>query len=482
MHRPALRLLPILCALTLLAPAAASGQAPDVSRTEAVEALRAVEAVFTDQLAAGGGASRGATAALRDLAIALPELRGAQRSRAESFLTRPTDDGRAYFGREAKFSPICSPDICVHWTNKKQNAPDSPEFIREVITATNLSHEVETGPLRFRAPKPDAKRGAREAAGRKGQVDVYITNLGPGLYGYAAPDPDQEGQRRHAYLVLDNNYVGFPSPPLDSMRATVAHEYNHILQFNYDTFQDLWFFESSATWSEEQVYPDNNDYLNYLPAFAGGSRFPLTGDGIKIYSAAVWNHWLSSRYGLGIVQDAWAASSAGVQPKHLATAAYTEAIRANGGRSFSSEFGTFAAATAEWNSSTSFPDAGIYPGMRRTGTLGRKPQEVELDNTSYRLVDVKLGNGPISLRVKAPRRTSSAIALVGREGGLDEGTVTTDLEQLGKGGVATVTLPDPGRFTRITAVIVNTDGRRNGVARNNRRYLGDGSVYRYELG
>ncbi len=46
--------------------------------------------------------------------------------------------------------------------------------------------------------------------------------------------------------------------------VTFAHEYNHILQFGYDAYQDPWFAEASATWMEDQVYNGINDYLRYV--------------------------------------------------------------------------------------------------------------------------------------------------------------------------------------------------------------------------
>lgn len=479
MHRSASRLLPILIGMALLAPVAASAQAPGISHAEAVQALRAAQGLFTEQLASGGGAvSRDATVVLRDLAVALPELRGEDRREGNRILARPTDKGRDYFGREADASPICNANFCVHWTDTKKNAPDSPEFVNEVVASLDQSFAVENGTLGWQPAKSDGGRGARSGVGGEGQVDVYIANLGRSLYGYAAPDPGQKKSRRFAYLVLDNDYEGFPSSPLDSLRVTVAHEYNHILQFNYDTLQDAWMFEATATWVEEQVYPEINDYLNYLSAFAKGSATPMTGRGIKIYSEAVWNHWLSFRYGLPVVRDAWAASQGGVKPAHLATAAYTEAIAAYGGDSFAPEFGTFAAATAEWKTGTTFPDAAVYPDMKRKGTLGKNTRKVVLDNTSYELLDVKPSGGPSeTLKVRGPAGIESTIALVGREGPVEGGLVTTAIKHLANGGSGSVTLPDPGRFSRITAVVVNSDGS----VKRGRDYRGDGSVFRFGL-
>ena len=57
----------------------------------------------------------------------------------------------------------------------------------------------------------------------------------------------------------------------------MAHEYNHVLQFAYDSQQDTWMFESTATWMENVVYPDIDDYIGYLPFYASAVKVPLTG-------------------------------------------------------------------------------------------------------------------------------------------------------------------------------------------------------------
>ena len=475
----------ILFALILgaFAPAAASAQAP-TSHADARDALSAAEAALNpaDTLAAKVGGSLGtpdATAALRDLAVAVPALNRAERRRANELLARPTDkNDRGYFGKESPASPICSAHFCIHFTDTKRNAPASDSFLQEVIASTELTYAVENGDdaLNWKDAKSDGKIGARNGVGSEGQVDVYITDLGSDLYGYAAPDQGQKGSQRYAYLVLDNNYVNFPSPPIESLKVTVAHEYNHILQFGYDTLEDLWMFESTATWAEQQVYPDINDYLNYLPSFAKYSQLPLTGRD-KIYGEAVWNHWLSARYGVDVVRDAWADSLA-VKPPHLATAAYERAIQGKGGESFSREFASFANATAEWNLNPNFPDAALYPDMKRRLKVGAKSSPVFLDNTSYVLANVPTGGtAPIKLVVKAEKGTHSSIALIGRVGAIDTGTVVEASKYLDKGGRTTVVLNDPGTFDRITAVVANVDGRPGA-----RGYLNDGSKYSVKLG
>ncbi len=471
-----------LLAILLLPAAATAGTSTgEVSEAAAKRALDHALAVFREPAAATGPAAgtRDATIALRDLAIALPALSGGDRRRAEGLLARPTDKkDRAYFGKEAPDSPQCNADFCVHWTNKARNAPDSNSFLAEIIASVNLSRSVENGTLGWRDPKSDGKRGGRKGKGLDGQTDVYVTNLGKRLYGYAAPDGGQRGQKRYAYLVLDNDYVGFPTGPLDSMRVTVAHEYNHILQFNYDVYQQVWLFEDTATWMEDKVYPAINDYLNYLSAFAKKSSSPMTGSSIKIYAEAVWNHWLSANYGDDVVRDTWKVSP---KQKSFAVAAYEKAIKMAGGPGFSRELGDFFAATAEWRSNPAFPDYTAYPDMKRSGKAGTASKKTNLDNTSYRLYDVAPSADPtVTLSVRAEKGTKSSISLVGRVGG-EGGAVTTRTTYLKKGGKGKVTLDAPGGFSRITAVVANVDGSGKRNRKGNLVYKGDDSSYRFKL-
>ena len=481
MLRSARLCIPLVLVATAFAPAAASADGP-VSHRDALDALHdarlALDPVQTLS-SAPATEPRDATAALRDLAVAAPALNGPGRRQANRILARPSDKSdRNYFGPEAPDSPICNEHFCVHFTNDKQNAPDSDDFVKEVIASTDLTYAIENGDdaLDWRDPESDGAEGERNGVGGDGQVDVYITDLGPQLYGYAAPDPGQKGPRRHAYLVLDNDYVHFPSPPLASLRVTVAHEYNHILQFNYDTQEDLWMFESTAVWAEQQVYPDINDYLNYLPTFARFTQLSLTGRE-KVYAESVWNHWLTSRYGPDVVRDAW-ADSLGAKPPHFAVAAYDESISQHGGKSFSREFAGFAAATAEWNSSDAFPDAKLYPDMKRHGTLEAKASRIPINNTAYKLTDIPAkGTRPIKLTVEAPRGVRSAVALVARKGAVDSGTVTEATKYLDGGGRGTVSLADPGSYDRITAVVIDADGRPDAKG----GYKADGSIYSVKL-
>lgn len=472
-----------VCAAALLAPAGAAAAEPP-PRGEAERALQRATAILSGEATplseSDARPDREATVAIRDLTVAFPALGRTDRRRARRLLARPSEPGNpAHFGPEASDSPRCEAGFCVHWSDRPANAPASTQFVEQVLAAAQESFTVQNGRLGWIEAKSDGTLGSRAGRGTSGETDIYITDLGTDLYGFAAPDLGQGGAKRFAYLVLDNDYAGYPSatPGPDLMRATLAHEYNHVLQFSYDTLADLWLFESTATWAEEQVYPEINDYLNFLPSFSTQPQLPLTGDA-KVYGSAVWSHYLSARFGPEVVRGAWEASTS-VAPRHQAVAAYDAAIGALGGRSLSRAFSGFAAVTAEWRSSTAFPDAAVHPEIKRSGRLDAGGRRLRLDNTSYRLYSVRRPGAVVKLRLRAERGVRSAVALVGRNGPVETGAVEVVSRYLGSGGRAALRLEGARRFDRITAIAVNADGRSERGSGRVRTYAADGS--RYEL-
>jgi hypothetical protein len=456
-----------------LIPAAGAGAA---AKSDARTALQAAEAALGAGPDATPSASepREATLLLRDLALAVDELRGAERRRAERILARPTDKDdqfNDYFGPEAPRSPLCDPNFCVHWSNLPRHAPPPadadgngvPDFAEQVLDAAAWSYRVENEALGWRRANSDGSRGARAGQGADGQVDIYLAGLAKDLFGYATPDPGERGRSRAGYLVLDNDYAGFNGNPVELMQVTLAHEYNHILQYGYDSYQDGWMFESTATWIEDHVYPDIDDYLNFVRDFAAAPFRPMAEverKAFRLYGSAMWNHWLAERLSADTVREAWRVSPR-VRPRDFAVAAYDRAIADAGGGSFSRQFADFAAATAEWNSIPLFRDAGSYPEVKRSGRIDRSWKRSKLDHTGYRLYRVK-ARGPVKLIAKVKPGTRSAIALIARDSAGDVEVAST---YMARGGRASVILPDAGPYRRVTAAVINADGRVRGSSR-----------------
>ncbi len=495
----------LVLALVAAAPAGAQEAATSPSPAQASAALDAATEALDPTAGAAGQPAPDATPALAALSAALPALEGRERRLARELLARPTDGAADQYGdgypAAGDVRSVEGAHFCVFWVDDAGNpdAPDltdsngdgTPDYVASILEIAEHSYAVEVapGPLAWAAPKPDTSGCGADPAARS---DVYLTELGnQGLFGYESPDPGQGKQRsQYGYLVLDNDYskaeYGYDDPLLPA-KVTVAHEFNHLLQQNYDSFQDLWMFESTAVWAEEQVYPEINDYVNYVSDFASSPNTPLTdrsaAGGLKIYGSAVWNHWLDRGAGLGpdAIRGAWEVSGS-TSPPDFAVGAYDRVARSRGGEGFSPQFARFAAATAEWQTGSSrFPDAQAYPDVRRKGSLKRGAERrLRLDHTAYRLLSVSSTGGKrLRLSIDAEPGVRTGIALVGRQGPATTGQVTRHVRYLAQGGSGSVGLGSPKRFARVTAVVANADGRVRGFGGADWNYRADGA--RYEL-
>jgi len=411
---------------------------------------------------------------------------------------RPTDhpdpNRNAYTVPEAPRSPACTRHFCVHWVAEGIDAPDLsdsngngvPDYVERVQAVAERVYSIENGKLGWRDPKSDGRKG-----GGNGKTDVYLDQIGGALFGYAAPDRGQATQahrlprRLHGYLVLDNNYdpTEFPgTTPQHDLEVTVAHEYDHILQFGYDAYQDAWFAESSAVWMEDQVYNGINDYLRYVRRWVKRSDTPLTANSIKEYGSTLWNKWLAHRYGRSIVRRAW-ARAIHTKPGGFSVAAYDSAIEAAGPSDFSQDFARFARDLPEWRTDSVFPEGDSYPDVVRQGSLPLDGRTLDrsLNHTTFQLLRVHASSGrALTVNASAPRGIAAGLALVGRSGSERHGHVVSALRFVPNGGEMSVRLARPGRFDRLTAVLVNADTSASGFSarRLDWAYLTDSVPFR----
>jgi hypothetical protein len=175
-----------------------------------------------------------------------------------------------------------------------------PDYVEETALAMDYSYSVEVETLGFQPPPSDLGTAGFE-------YDVYLIELN-WAYGYTEWEVQltQDPNTYSSFIVLDNNYIGFPTPLLDGMRVTAAHEFHHMIQMGYHIrdddgegwWDDLFIMEATSTWMEDVVYDDINDYVFYLRSFFRETNVPFDyNDGIRMYALCIWFHFLEERLG-----------------------------------------------------------------------------------------------------------------------------------------------------------------------------------------
>ncbi|MEJ7833804.1 MAG: MXAN_6640 family putative metalloprotease [Nocardioides sp.] len=255
-----------------------------------------------------------ATLILRDLALALPDLRGEDRRAARALLARPTDGAADPLGNGYTTASVkkCAPKICLHWVKRTADAPPGTGWANRSLAMMQKVYRFEVGKLGYRPPVRDP------GVGGNSKFDVYLKDIGAGVYGYCVPEYRVQGTTSVAsgYCVLDNDFKPAQfngAPARRSLMVTAAHEFFHAIQFGYDYREDPWLLESTSTWMEERFADSADDNRQYLPF--GTVRLPASS--LDLFSQGALNHYgnwafweyLSQRYGNGVVQQVWNRSA-----------------------------------------------------------------------------------------------------------------------------------------------------------------------------
>ncbi|MEW6411510.1 MAG: MXAN_6640 family putative metalloprotease [Candidatus Zixiibacteriota bacterium] len=210
----------------------------------------------------------------------------------------------------------------VHYTTSGDNAVASgyPESVAAIFDEV-YSHLVDD--LGYPPPPSD---GSYDPAGP--EFDVYLVNFSFAVYGMTYLDSvhidgTTASSRATAFMLIDNDYAEFSEyqdRPLDAVRVTCAHEFFHVVQYGIDftegafvsldttAYRSAW-MEMSATWMEEEMYDQINDYYFYLPFFfrepyASIRRFINSFD-LHPYSSMLYPLFLSEKYSPNLIRDIW---------------------------------------------------------------------------------------------------------------------------------------------------------------------------------
>ncbi len=177
-------------------------------------------------------------------------------------------------------------------------------FADSVASIANHVLQFETHTLGYFAPPSDSIDGGGP------EYDIYIMDLGLAYYGYTMPqrhlDDKDDGGRYTSFVAIDHDFE-FVAPDsnkgLPALRITLAHELFHAIQlgsYGY-WYNELYYYELAATWIEDVVFPDVNDYFMFLRMVQGYFRrpdVPFTSNDAGMYSRCTWGHYMTKKFGL----------------------------------------------------------------------------------------------------------------------------------------------------------------------------------------
>lgn len=326
-----------------------------------------------------------------------------------------------------------------HYTLTGRDAALSADYVNEMAQSFEYSWQVQIDQFGWAPPPPDNGIGGDE------RYDIYIQNIfADGTAGYTEGGEERYRGKGHgligdnpftdavetraaaSYIVMDNDYAELEAwaqedgventdDPLEVMRSTVAHEFNHAIQFGYDGEEPAdWLWEATATWMQDEVYDKINDAdEDLLAVFKSPDTCQLAYGGEERVEDE--NHWygewifiryMSEKYGHRTIRSIWEYT------RELDGYAAVEAALSDAGVTLDETFRDFSIALL----TRSFEEGSRYPILRLEGEAQSESEFAPLDGVGQMAADYVgiLANERISIELDAPQLEG---ILVGFQGG-----------------------------------------------------------------
>ena len=331
---------------------------------------------------------------------------------------------------------IETPNFRVHYTLEGRDA-STEAYARATADALEVVLHEQVDRIGWAAPVRDPD----------GRYRAYIGQAN-GNMGYTKPvemvfdNRNTAGVRERAaaraVFVIDNDFrgMGKKAPPESLMRATATHEFNHVVQFGYDSIEGLnWLYESTASWTETVTVGVDQDATDY----------------VEVDYASPGTCWTTNQPGFNYSQWTLLQSLADVYGERFIVRIWENAVEYDGfetmSRALESVGTSIPEALKRWRVQNFARDYDLAPRFTRTvdraGTISRDGTW-----TSRGRIE-QLGANYVSVTVRAPRTYSvrgANLELVGL--GRRNGQI--EVIPLGRGGVF-----DASQFEDATLMVFN---------------------------
>ncbi|MBD3278040.1 MAG: T9SS type A sorting domain-containing protein [Candidatus Aegiribacteria sp.] len=186
----------------------------------------------------------------------------------------------------------------VHWTDSGEDST-AYDYAFSIALAADSSWQVQCGEMGFFQPPPD------NGAGGDDLCDIYVLSTSAGVPGYTScygeyHPPDSTHDCSASYMVISNSIS-----EADERNCSVAHQFQHAVQYSYDYGEPTWFMENCAVWMTEMVYPDADCYLGFISTEPNALRTPWRNICFYGCGGFPWPWMMSDRWGTESVRSVW---------------------------------------------------------------------------------------------------------------------------------------------------------------------------------
>ncbi|MCH9032613.1 MAG: hypothetical protein IIB00_10195, partial [candidate division Zixibacteria bacterium] len=260
------------------------------------------------------------------------------------------------------------------------NSNGFPDYVERIAIYADSSWNKQIVEMNYAPPPSDGTNGGDS------KIDIYLLEMD--FYGYTQPeDSASEAWNDYtSYMACHRDFIGFPQNtdpegnPAGAAKVTMAHEFQHVIQFGYDVFEELWFLEATATWMEEVVFDAVNDNYNYLLEYYDWPQKSLRDSSLHMYGSFVWPLYLEQRFDSDLMRKAWEGSKFG-----SAMTTLEGALPISHGVSRDDaiyEFFLWVYLANSRDDGAHFEEATVYPNLRTSKTWTSYPQ-VDKSSTTH---------------------------------------------------------------------------------------------------
>ena len=129
--------------------------------------------------------------------------------------------------------------------------------------------------------------------------EIYIEYLSPAYFGLTFGEGS--GESCYGFIKMRNSYTASQfnnHTVLENIQVTAVHEFFHSIQFGYNCYEKFWFMEASATWSEDELYNDVNDFYRYIPDFFAQPDIAIDKEsGKRMYGTCIFFQYIDEHLG-----------------------------------------------------------------------------------------------------------------------------------------------------------------------------------------